>query len=172
MCGGRINLSGPVYLVFCKIHICLCIGISSFRLVKFSSIILLKTLSGLYSWNFIPSFIPLILRFVLLTLSQNASMNFLDLAFSLIYLCFFSLLGLLSFFSHILLVMVASLDPVLFHMFTMSMIQLTCASLLFLSPFPTLEQIFIFIFFPYLIVFSCIPWRDLFISSLKVSIIF
>jgi hypothetical protein len=72
-------------------------GISFFRLGKFSSIILLKIFIGPFSWEFSLSFIPIILRFGLFLVAWISWMywarSFLHFAFSLIVVPTFSMVS-------------------------------------------------------------------------------
>lgn len=85
LCSGRIPFSGPIY--WYSVNSPINIGLSFFRLGDFSSVILLKIFCDPWSWNFLPSYIPIILRLGLFIVSQIlwrfCVRNFLDLTFSL-----------------------------------------------------------------------------------------
>jgi hypothetical protein len=71
------------------------VGISFFRLRKFSSIIVLKIFTGPLSWESSLSFLPIILRFVLLIVFWISWMfwvrSFLHFTFSLTIVSMFSM---------------------------------------------------------------------------------
>jgi hypothetical protein len=112
-----------------------------FRLFKFSSIILLNIFTGPLSWEYSLCSIPIILRFLLLTVSWISWMfwvrNFLHFAFSLTVMSIFSMASSdpLSSISCILLVMLAPMSPGFFSIFSISGLSLFVISLLFLFPF-------------------------------------
>ena len=96
-------------------------GISFFRVGKFSSI-LLKIFTGPLSWESSLSSIPIIFRFGLLIVSWISWMfwlrSFLSFVFSLTVVSMFSMVSsapeILSCISHILLVVLVSMTPDLF----------------------------------------------------------
>jgi hypothetical protein len=137
---------------------------------------LLKILPGPLNWEFT----PIILRFGLFKLSHISCIffsirNYLDLIFSLtdVSISFItsSMPETLSSISCILLVMLATVVPLNLPRFSISRILPDCVFFIASISISGLEQFYAFPL-PGLIVFSCTSLRDLFISSLKVSIIF
>nr|CAA37648.1 ORF5 [Rattus norvegicus] len=141
-------------------------GISFFRLGKFSSMILLKTFTGPLSWESSLSSIPIILRFDLLIESWISCMfwtsSFFRFTLSLTVESMISMessaLEILSSISCILLVMLVSTAPCLFLWFSISRVVSMCSFLI--------ASISIFNSFNCLIVFSWNSFRDFCDSSL------
>jgi hypothetical protein len=96
LCEGRNFFSGPIYLEFCRLLVCLWASLL-FRLGKFSSIILFKIFTGPLSWESSLSSIPIILRFSLLIVSWVSWMfcvrSFLHFSFSLTVVSMFSMVS-------------------------------------------------------------------------------
>jgi hypothetical protein len=113
---------------------CMFMGISFFRVGKFSSIILLKIFTGHLSWKSSFSSIPIILMFGLLIVSWISWMFWvmiiLYFAFSLIVVSVFSMMSsvpeMLSSISCILLVVLASMAPDFFLRFSISRVISLC----------------------------------------------
>jgi len=142
------------------------IGISFFRLGKFSSMIFLNIFIGPLSWESLLSSLLIILRFDLLIVSWIFCMfwasSFFRFTLSLTVVSMismkFSAAEILSSMSCILLVMLVSLTPCLFLWFTISSVVSLCAFFI--------ASISIFNTLTCLILFSWNFFRDFCTSSL------
>ena len=136
-------------------------GISFFRLGKFSSVILLKIFTGPLSWESSLSSIPMILRLGLLIVSWISWMFwvriFLHFAFPLIVVLIFSMESsapeILSSISCILLVLLAYMTLDLFLRFSISSVVSLC-DIFIVSIHIFRYWMVLFNSFAYLVVFS------------------
>ena len=151
-------------------------GISFFRLGKFSSIILLKIFTDPLSWESSLSSIPIILRFGFLIVSWISWMFwvriFLHFTFSLIVVSMFSIVSsgpkIYSSINCILFLMLASMDPDFFPRFSISRVVSLCD--FFIVSTSTFRcWMVLFNSFTCLDVFSCNSLRNFCVSSLRAS---
>ena len=127
--------------------------ISFFRLGKFSSLILLQIFSDPLSWDSSPSPLPLFLKFDLLIFSWISWI--------------FWVLPVIQ-FSISFIQMLAFITPYLFPKLSIFRVATLCVFLIISISIFRSWMIFL-ISFTYLIIFSCISLRNLFVFSLRAS---